>query len=140
MTEQPLASSSTTTRGTYEDNDIFGNPFAGIEVKGKSAPIVWRNRIHDGKQAGIYLHEDAGGTYEDNQITGNGGAGVYLKERAVPTVRRNKFNDNGYAGVWIADQAGGTFEDNDLRNNKRGPWDIAASAEKSVKRARNIEK
>jgi len=128
------------SRGTYEDNDIFANANSGIEVRGKSDPVVRRNRVHDGKHPGIYLHDDGRGTYEDNEISGNAFAGVRVKERGIPNVRRNKITGNGHEAVWVTDEGGGTYEDNDLRDNKRGPWNIGASSQAKVKRARNIEK
>jgi parallel beta-helix repeat protein len=57
----------------------------------------------------------------------------------MPTVRRNRINDNGYEAIWVAEEGGGVFEDNDLRGNKRGPWDVAATAKDQVKQARNTE-
>lgn len=40
----------------------------------RADPTVRRNRIHDGKQAGIFVYENGRGTFEDNDVFANGGA------------------------------------------------------------------
>ena len=57
--------------GTLEDNDIFANAGAAIEVKGESNPTLRRNRIHDGKASGLFFHTKGQGTCEDNEIFAN---------------------------------------------------------------------
>ena len=44
---------SKNSRGTIENNKIFGNALAGVEIRGKSNPRVLRNKIYDGKGPGI---------------------------------------------------------------------------------------
>lgn len=42
-------------RGLIENNDIYGNALAGIQIRTNSCPIVRHNKIHDGQHGGIYV-------------------------------------------------------------------------------------
>jgi F-box protein 11 len=72
---------------------------AGVEIKTGGNPMLRRNRIHDGKQSGVYVHENGVGTLEDNEIFGNAMAGVYIKTGSNPTLRRNRIHDGKQSGV-----------------------------------------
>ena len=39
-------------RGLIENNEIYGNALAGIQIRSNSNPIVRKNRIHHGKHGG----------------------------------------------------------------------------------------
>ena len=75
---------------------MSGNALAGIEVKTGADPIVRRNRIHDGKSAGIVVYEQGRGTYEDNEVSGNALPGIEVGTGADPVVRRNRIHDGKY--------------------------------------------
>ena len=85
-------------QGTLEDNDIFANAFAGVEIKEGGNPTLRRNRIHDGKQSGVHVHENGQGTLEDNEIIANARRGRRDQEGGNPTLRRNRISENGYRG------------------------------------------
>ena len=122
-----------------EQCDISSDNAAAVAIRGGSDPRVRRNRIHDGKQGGVYVNENGQGLLEDNEIFGNALAGVEIKEGGNPTLRRNRITENGHEAVWISDGGGGTFIDNDLRGNRRGAWDIADGCEPLVQRRGNID-
>ena len=42
-------------RGLIEQNNIYGNALAGIQIRTCSDPIVRLNKIHDGLHGGIYV-------------------------------------------------------------------------------------
>lgn len=42
-------------RGLIEQNNIYGNALAGIQIRTNSDPIVRLNKIHDGLHGGIYV-------------------------------------------------------------------------------------
>ena len=44
-------------KGYLELNDIFANRIAGVEIKNKADPILYRNNIHHGQTGGVYIHE-----------------------------------------------------------------------------------
>lgn len=44
-------------QGTYEDNDICANRLAGIWVKSGANPIMKRNEVHHGKDAGFFIFD-----------------------------------------------------------------------------------
>ena len=58
-------------RGRVEENDIFGNRRAGVAILKEGAPLVKRNRIHDGKDSGVLVCENGKGSVVDNDIFAN---------------------------------------------------------------------
>jgi parallel beta-helix repeat protein len=108
-----------------EDCDITSKGLACVAVHGGADPRVRRNRIHDGKQRGVYVYEQGRGTLEDNEILANALAGVAIATGGDPVLRRNRIDNNAYQAIWVYEGGGGTFEGNYLRDNKRGPWNIA---------------
>ena len=44
--------------GTFEDNEISRNGLAGIWVKNHANPIMRRNRIHHGRDVGIFTFDN----------------------------------------------------------------------------------
>lgn len=124
--------------GLIENNEIYGNGYAGIEIKEGGNPIVRGNKIYYGKQNGILVDENGLGLIEDNKIYGNKCAGIQIMEGGYPTVRKNKINNNSYYAIWISDDSGGIFEDNDLRENQLGPWEVSENS-RSIIQSGNIE-
>ena len=112
----------------------------GVSVETGGNPTVRRNRIHDGEQTGVFVHENGQGTFEDNDISSNAFAGVTVMTGGNPSLRRNRVNKNGHKAIWILQQGRGTYEKNDLKENAGGAWDISDDAAKGVKRIDNIEK
>ena len=104
-------------RGSYEDNDIFGNGLSGFAVN-EAEPIVRRNRIHDNQGSGIRIYDDGRGTYEDNEILGNGYSGFSVSRGAEPIVRRNRINQNRAHGLYVYENGRGTYEDNEVLSNE----------------------
>ena len=50
-----------------------------------------RNRIHDGKQSGVYVFKEGRGVIEDNEIFANAGVGIHVEtnnEGGQPALRR----------------------------------------------------
>ena len=124
-------------RGTLEENEITAN-YIGLEIVSGGNPTARRNRIGEG-QVGVSIAEEGRGILEENEITANQRAGVMVTTEGDPLLRRNRISGNGYQAIRIYEGGEGTYEENDLRGNTRGPWDIDASSEQGVKRARNQE-
>lgn len=122
-----------------EDCDISSQSLACVGIHGGADPRLRRNRIHDGKQSGVHVYDNAQGTLEDNDIFGNMKAGMSIREGSNPTLRRNRINHNGYEAIWVSDGGAGTFEDNDLRDNVHGAWDIDEDSVAKVVQERNLE-
>jgi len=108
-----------------------------VAIKTESNPTLRRNRIHDGKQTGVFVYENGRGMLEDNEIFANAFSGVAIREGARPTLRWNRVSRNSNSGIYVHDNGGGSFEDNDLRGNGKGAWSISADSEAKVKRKRN---
>ena len=119
-------------RGTYEDNDVFGNAKSGFEVKTGADPVVRGNRIHDGEQAGIYVYKDGRGTYEDNDVFANANAGFVVQD-ADPVVRGNRIHDGKQAGVFVYEEGRGTYEDNDVFANTNAGFAVKTGADPVVR-------
>ena len=122
-------------RGSYEDNDIFGNGLSRFAVN-EAEPIVRRNRIHDNQQSGIHIYSNAFGTFEENDVLSNGYAGLAVRKRAEPIVRRNRIHDNQRSGIRIYDDGRGTYEDNEILGNGYSGFSVSRGAEPIVRRNR----
>jgi parallel beta-helix repeat protein len=55
-------------RGTYEENKVSGNAFAGVCVRQRGIPTVRRNKITGNGYQGVSLRDEGGGTFEDNDL------------------------------------------------------------------------
>ena len=75
------------------ENEVSDNGRAGVEVRGEAQPTMRRNRLLDGRGAGLLVAEGARAIVEDNEIAGNAGAGVEIADGADPTLRRNRIVD-----------------------------------------------
>ena len=122
-----------------EQCDIASKSLSCVAIQGSANPRLRRNRIHNGKQAGIFVYENGQGILEDNEIFANAHAGVEIVEGGNPILRRNRISKNGWAGIWIWSKGGGIFEDNDLRGNTKGAWLIAPDCEERMQRRGNKE-
>lgn len=121
-----------------EDCDISSQGAACIAIHSGANPCLRRNRIHDGKGAGIFVKMNGQGIIEDNVIFANAGAGVEIKMNDKSILRRNRIFENSGPGIWIEFGGGGIFEDNDLRGNFEA-WRIGPFCEARVQRRGNKE-
>jgi len=122
-----------------EQCDIESKSLSCVAIQGSANPRLRCNRIHNGKQAGIFVYGNGQGILEDNEIFANAHAGVEIVEGGNPILRRNRISKNGWAGVHIGDGGGGIIEDNDLWGNTKGAWNIAPDCEANVQRRGNKE-
>jgi F-box protein 11 len=99
-----------------EGCDISSQGSACVAIYGGADPRLRRNRIHDGRQSGVFVYDDGLGTLEDNDITDNAYSGVEVKTGANPTLRRNQISNNK-TGAYIHSRGLGIFEDNDITAN-----------------------
>nr|QNO48901.1 hypothetical protein MOGPJHGO_00003 [Methanosarcinales archaeon ANME-2c ERB4] len=97
-----------------EECDITSHGLACIAIHGGADPRLRRNRIHDGKQEGVYVWENGRGVLEDNDIFGNAGVGVLISDGSNPTLRRNRIHDCEDGGVFVYNNGQGILEDNDI--------------------------
>ncbi|HEV2859509.1 MAG TPA: right-handed parallel beta-helix repeat-containing protein [Pyrinomonadaceae bacterium] len=100
-----------------EDCDITSQSLACVAIHNGADPRLRRNRIHDGKEAGVQISGNGLGTLEDNDIFGNTLSGVEIRSGGNPTLRRNRIRDGKQSGVAVYEDALGTLEDNDISGN-----------------------
>jgi F-box protein 11 len=100
-----------------EGCDISSQSNACVAIRGGADPRLRRNRIHDGKSAGVFVYENSQGTLEDNDIFANALSGVEIKQGSNPTLRKNRIHDGKSAGVIVYENGQGTLEDNDIFAN-----------------------
>ncbi|MEM9512368.1 MAG: right-handed parallel beta-helix repeat-containing protein, partial [Cyanobacteria bacterium P01_E01_bin.48] len=100
-----------------EDCDITSQSLACVSIRNGADPRLRRNRIHDGKQGGVYVYENGQGTLEDNDIFANAYTGVEIKTGGNPTLRNNCIHDAKQNGVHVYKNGQGTLEDNDIFAN-----------------------
>jgi parallel beta-helix repeat protein len=112
--------------GTIDNNDIFENAYAGIEIKSGANPVVTNNLIRDGKSSGMFLNDGALGTIESNDISGNAFAGIETKSSRKFTIRSNKIHGGKEGGLWVQNSAKGIIDNNDIRDNKYSGIEISA--------------
>jgi parallel beta-helix repeat protein len=97
-----------------EGCDITSQSLSCVAIHNGADPRLRRNRIHDGKSAGVLIYEDGQGTLEDNEIFGNTDGEIAIKTGGNPVVRRNRIHDGGESGVYIHENGEGTLEDNEI--------------------------
>lgn len=100
-----------------EDCDITSKARPCIGIHGGADPRLRRNRIHDCKDAGIYVYDNAQGTLEDNEIFNHSRSGVAIDRGGAPTLRRNRIYNNKENGVYIYESGQGVLEDNAIFGN-----------------------
>jgi F-box protein 11 len=102
-----------------EGCDITSRSGSCVAIHDGADPRLRGNRIHDGKQSGVFVYENGLGTVEDNDITSNNKAGVEIKTRGNPTLRRNQIHDGKAVGLLVQNNGLGTVEDNDITSVER---------------------
>lgn len=116
-----------------EGCDISSQSLACVAIRNGADPRLRGNKIHDGKQCGIYFHESGLGTAEDNEITGNTLPGVEIRTSANPTLRRNQIHDNKQSGVYVYERGQGTLEDNDIIHNARAGVEVKTGGSPTIR-------
>jgi len=96
-----------------EECDITSHGLACVAIHDGADPRLRRNRIHDGKQDGVFVWENGQGALEDNEIFGNA-FGVSISTDGNPTLRRNRIHDCEDGGVVVYNNGQGILEDNDI--------------------------
>ena len=116
--------------------DITSDSGVCIGVHGTAYPKIIGNRIHNGKDGGIYVYENGQGIIENNDVYGNANTGVYISDGGNPIVKSNKIHDMKSTGVDVVRKGQGIIEDNDIYGNVHsGIW-ISSEGNPIVKKNR----
>ena len=115
--------------------DITSDNLACVAIHDGADPRLRRNRIHDGKQSGVFVYENGQGVLEDNDIFGNALAGVVIGGGDNPTLRRNRIHDGGI-GVFVYENGQGVLEDNEIFGNALGGVAIMKCGNPTLRRNR----
>jgi parallel beta-helix repeat protein len=118
-----------------EGCDITSQSNACVRIHAGADPLLLRNRIHDGKNAGVFVHENGQGTLEDNDIFANTLEGVLIMTGGNPTLRRNRIHD-GKMGILVHENGQGTLEDNDIFANALVGLEIRTGGNPTLQRNR----
>jgi parallel beta-helix repeat protein len=102
-----------------ESCDVTSRGLSCISIQYDAEPTVRGNRIHGGRQEGVYAGEGASGIIEGNEIFENSLAGVAVWRGAAPTIRDNEIY-GCKEGVYIGDRGRGIIDKNRIHHN-RGP-------------------
>ena len=116
-----------------ESCDITSEGLSCVAVHSGADPVVRGNRIHDGKDGGVFVYEEGRGTYEDNDVFANAKAGFGVATGADPVVRGNRVHDGEQAGVFVYEEGRGTYEDNDVLANTYAGFVVATGADPVVR-------
>jgi F-box protein 11 len=115
--------------------DITSDNLACVAIHDGADPRLRRNRIHDGKQSGVFVYENGQGVLEDNDIFGNALTGVVIGGGGNPMVRRNRIHDGGI-GVFVYENGQGVLEDNEIFGNALGGVAIMKCGNPTLRRNR----
>jgi parallel beta-helix repeat protein len=118
---------------TLEDNDISSRGFAGVEIANDSDPIVRRNVIHDGNEAGVMVYGTGRGQVLENEIYGNTYAGMEIVDGGDPVVRGNEIHSNHQSGLFVHRDGRGRIQQNDVHSNGFAGLEIATGANPFVR-------
>jgi F-box protein 11 len=121
-----------------EECDLRSDAATCLVVRGGADPRVRRNRIHDGRSAGVIVGAQALGTFEDNEICRNRSVAVEVRGGAAPTFRRNRLFGSG-GGLFIHERARGTYEDNEIRDNLRAGVEVRQRGAPTLRHNRIVE-
>jgi parallel beta-helix repeat protein len=116
-----------------EGCDISSQSLACVAIRNGADPRLRANKIHDGKECGIYVYEGGLGTVEDNDITGNRLPGVEIRTSANPALRRNQIHDNKQSGVYVYEDGQGMLEDNDIVHNSRAGVEVKTGGSPTIR-------
>jgi parallel beta-helix repeat protein len=94
-----------------ENCDITSNSLSCISIQGSQANPTIRNcRVHDCKEAGFFIRDNAQATIENCEIYSNTLSGVEVKQNANPIIRNCKVYDGQRNGFFIWQNAQATLE------------------------------
>jgi len=100
--------------------DITCDSLSCIQINNKDTQAIIRHcKIHDGKDVGIFILDQATAQIEDCEIVGNDYAGIEVKTGGNPTIRHCKITNNSYT-IYSYENGRGTVENCDLRGNRNG--------------------
>jgi F-box protein 11 len=119
-----------------EECDVSSLALACVAIHNGAMATVRRNRIHDGKQGGIYIRDRGEGIIEDNDIVGNTYAGVSIRTGGNPAVRKNRIHDNKQNGIYVWEQGEGIIEENDIIGNTLSGIEIKTGGKPTVRQNR----
>jgi parallel beta-helix repeat protein len=120
-------------RHLIEDCDISSQSLACVSIRDGANPTLRGNRIHDGKQAGLYIYDGGKGIIEDNDIFGNAFAGAEIKTGANPNLRGNRIYDGAGAGVLVHENGLGALERNEIRGSALAGVEICTGANPTLR-------
>lgn len=121
-----------------EDCDISSQSGPCVTINGSADPTLHRNRIHDGKSAGVFVYENGQGTLEDNDIFANANSGVAIMAGGNPTLCRNRIHDGKSSGVLVYENGQGTLEDNEIFANAKAGVVITTGGNPTMRRRNRI--
>lgn len=75
-------------QGVIEENDIFENSEAGIEISEGGSPTVCNNRINMNGYAAIWIREKGKGHFENNELCDNQSGAWDIDRDCYPNITR----------------------------------------------------
>ena len=115
-----------------EGCDIASDSQACVAVHGNAYPRIINNKIHDGKNGGVYVYENGQGVIEGNEIFRNEGSGVSISNGGNPTIIHNDIYNGKNNGVYVYENGQGVLEDNDIYCNASSGVEIRSGGNPKV--------
>lgn len=113
--------------------DISSDAGAGVEIANGANPLIRRCRIHDGRDAGIYVSGNGRGTIEECDISGHEHANVEIAQEGSPIIRRCRIFDGFNAGLYVYDDGRVILEQCELYGHRMAQVAIADRGNPLVK-------
>lgn len=117
-----------------EGCDISSAGASCVGVHDGANATMRKNRIHDGKDAGIHVYDQGQGVIEDNDIANNAKPGIAISTTGNPTIRKNRIHDGNDHGIFVYDQGQGVIEDNEIAGNARAGIGISTGGNPTVRK------
>jgi len=100
-----------------EGCDISSESLGGIVIRRNAEPRVFNNNIHDCRNIGILMINNAQGSLENNSIFNNNSNGMEIADNSNAILRKNRIYDNRQNGIMIYNGGKSVFEENDIFGN-----------------------
>jgi len=101
-----------------EDCDISSDSLACVAIYGADTnPVIRRCKIHDGKQAGLFVYQNGQGKLEACDIFANARAGVVIAQGGNPLIQRCRIFHGKSNGVYAYYKGQGIIEECEIFAN-----------------------
>jgi parallel beta-helix repeat protein len=108
------------SQSVFNENQIVGNTYQGIEIGDSGLPMIEKNVIAQNGQSGLFVFDNGKPTVRYNVLAYNGWYGVLAARQGRPVVLNNTLVGNKKKAVWFTQKAEGVFANNVITDSPVG--------------------